>query len=144
MATCSEAYSYSQYMLDILSCYICFGGALNFVLLEIFISDHVVWTIYFTHLATYGVFLTGGTTLDYDTTPTYVLNIMCSDHRRGHSEDLTVNVIRNEVCHIELHFLYKIEHDHDKMLKMHLLLYYELQSRSWRGVLDTTLCVEVY
>jgi predicted SprT family Zn-dependent metalloprotease len=55
---------------------------------------------------------------------------MCSDHRRGHSEDLTVNVIRNEVCHIELHFLYKIEHDHDKMLKMHLLLYYELQSRS--------------
>ena len=45
----------------------------------------------------YGVFLTGGTNLDYDTTVLYVLSVNCSDHRRGVSGDLTVDILPNEV-----------------------------------------------
>ena len=45
----------------------------------------------------YGVFLTGGTNLDYDTTASYVLSVNCSDHRRGVSGDFTVDILPNEV-----------------------------------------------
>ncbi|XP_063447855.1 protocadherin Fat 4-like [Mytilus trossulus] len=44
----------------------------------------------------YGVFLVGGTVLDYDVTPSYTLNIDCADHRRSVSDVLTVAIIRNE------------------------------------------------
>ncbi|CAC5396996.1 FAT4 [Mytilus coruscus] len=44
----------------------------------------------------YGVFLAGGTVLDYDVTPSYSLNIECADHRRSVSDVLTVAIIRNE------------------------------------------------
>ncbi|XP_063416621.1 protocadherin Fat 4-like [Mytilus trossulus] len=44
----------------------------------------------------YRVFLIGGTTLNYDVTPTYLLDIECGDHRRNVSDVLTVNLIRNE------------------------------------------------
>ncbi|CAC5398928.1 unnamed protein product [Mytilus coruscus] len=47
-------------------------------------------------LAGYGVFLIGGTALDYDVTPTYQLDIECGDHRRNVSDVLTVDLIRNE------------------------------------------------
>jgi hypothetical protein len=47
----------------------------------------------------YGLYLTGGTTLDYDTVSSYVVTVDCSDHRRsGNTESLTVNLIRNTVC----------------------------------------------
>lgn len=45
----------------------------------------------------YGLYLTGGTTLDYDTTASYVLSVQCSDHRRSDTETYTVNLIRNTV-----------------------------------------------
>jgi hypothetical protein len=31
----------------------------------------------------YGLYLTGGTTLDYDTVSSYVVTVECSDHRRS-------------------------------------------------------------
>ena len=47
----------------------------------------------------YGLYLTGGTTLDYDTVSSYVVTVECSDHRRsGNTESLTVTLIRNTVC----------------------------------------------
>ena len=45
----------------------------------------------------YGIYLTGGTTLDYDTTASYVLSVTCSDHRRSDTDSFTVNLIRNTV-----------------------------------------------
>ncbi|VDI29019.1 Hypothetical predicted protein [Mytilus galloprovincialis] len=47
-------------------------------------------------IAGFGVFLTGGTALNYDVTPTYLLDIECGDHRRNVSDVLTVDLIRNE------------------------------------------------
>ncbi|CAG2228522.1 unnamed protein product [Mytilus edulis] len=47
-------------------------------------------------LVSYGVFLIGGTTLNYDVTSTYQLVIECGDHRRNDSDVLTVDLIRNE------------------------------------------------
>ncbi|CAC5398925.1 unnamed protein product [Mytilus coruscus] len=44
----------------------------------------------------YGVFLKGGTALNYDTTPSYSLDIECGDHRRNVSGVLTVDIIQNE------------------------------------------------
>lgn len=47
----------------------------------------------------YGLYLTGGTKLDYDTVSSYVVTVECSDHRRsGNTESLTVTLIRNTVC----------------------------------------------
>ena len=46
----------------------------------------------------YGVFLKGGTVLNYDITPSYSLDIECGDHRRKVADVLTVDLIRNEVC----------------------------------------------
>lgn len=45
----------------------------------------------------YGVYLTGGTALDYDTTSTYTVTVECNDHRRGNTGTFTINLIRNEV-----------------------------------------------
>ncbi|VDI50206.1 Hypothetical predicted protein, partial [Mytilus galloprovincialis] len=47
-------------------------------------------------LVDFGVFLVGGTVLEYDVTPSYTLNIDCADHRRTVSDVLTVAIIRNE------------------------------------------------
>ncbi|XP_076076457.1 protocadherin Fat 1-like [Mytilus galloprovincialis] len=44
----------------------------------------------------YGVFLKGGTSLNYDSTPSYSLDIECADHRRNVTDVLTVNIIQNE------------------------------------------------
>ncbi|CAC5398927.1 unnamed protein product [Mytilus coruscus] len=43
----------------------------------------------------YGIYLTGGTTLDYDTTSSYSLTVECSDNRRSDTGTFTVNLIRN-------------------------------------------------
>ncbi|XP_052105766.1 uncharacterized protein LOC127738521 [Mytilus californianus] len=43
----------------------------------------------------YGIYLTGGTTLDYDTTASYSLTVECSDNRRSDTGTFTVNLIRN-------------------------------------------------
>ncbi|XP_076080884.1 cadherin EGF LAG seven-pass G-type receptor 2-like [Mytilus galloprovincialis] len=47
-------------------------------------------------LEDYGVFLKGGTVLNYDITPSYSLDIECGDHRRKVADVLTVDLIRNE------------------------------------------------
>ncbi|CAG2228748.1 unnamed protein product [Mytilus edulis] len=43
----------------------------------------------------YGIYLKGGTTLDYDTTPSYTLTVQCSDLRRNDTGVFTINLIRN-------------------------------------------------
>jgi hypothetical protein len=49
-------------------------------------------------------YLTGGTTLDYDTTSSYVLSVECSDNRRSDTETFTVNLIRNTVSESSVFF----------------------------------------
>ncbi|XP_052063136.1 cadherin-23-like [Mytilus californianus] len=43
----------------------------------------------------YGIYLTGGTILDYDTTPSFILPVECNDFRQNDTEIFTVNLIRN-------------------------------------------------
>ncbi|CAC5377748.1 FAT4 [Mytilus coruscus] len=43
----------------------------------------------------YGIYLTGGTLLDYDTTPSYILAVECNDLRQNDTDSFTVNLIRN-------------------------------------------------
>lgn len=45
----------------------------------------------------YGIYLTGGTHLDYDSTPSYSLTVQCSDFRRQSTGNFTLNIVRNEV-----------------------------------------------
>lgn len=45
----------------------------------------------------YGIYLKGGTNLDYDMTPLYSLTIECSDARRNDTGHFTINLIRNSV-----------------------------------------------
>ncbi|VDI42303.1 Hypothetical predicted protein [Mytilus galloprovincialis] len=44
----------------------------------------------------YGIYLTGGTHLDYDSTPSYSLTVQCSDFRRQSTGNFTLNIVRNE------------------------------------------------
>lgn len=46
----------------------------------------------------YGIYLKGGTNLDYDTIPLYTMAVECSDVRRNDTGNFTINLIRNMVC----------------------------------------------
>ncbi|CAC5377744.1 unnamed protein product [Mytilus coruscus] len=50
----------------------------------------------------YGIYLKGGTNLNYDMTPLYSMTVECSDTRRNDTGHFTVNLIRNSSHALEL------------------------------------------
>ena len=57
----------------------------------------IVFNIYVYNFVEYGIYLKGGTNLDYDMTLLYSMTVECSDARRNDTGHFTVNLIRNSV-----------------------------------------------
>ena len=73
----------------------------------------------------YGIFLSDGAAMDYDTRNAYVLDLSCTDTYDVSTGTFTVNLIRNEVKHISIQNDFLSRNLLDEMLSYDILISFD-------------------